>query len=274
MAPPTRRPPGRSSPQSGDHADQQREQYDEDLRPCQPRTVSENDTRTLTRVQCDDLLNQKRQNRMSDARIAFAPIAARFVHDRVDVATWPRVRALATHAGSASGAMVGDSSPGVTAAASSSTVARAVLVEHQVLLPEHHTLYPCRQLVTGRGVPGFGALDQHGFGVTQRIAERHQIVQRERPSGSDDIGDDVGHAQLDGNLDSAVEANNGCLDSLWRRGLFVPGSERMWRSACPLGLRRSTPGRSGPHFGTSNCRSRAPIAPAPVHRNRQPGRDR
>src|SRR5262245_47806195 len=109
--PPSDHRGGGHCPQTGDDADQQSEHDDEDLRHANLRT-GENDTRTLTRVSRDDPSNQKRQKRMSDARIALAPMAASLSMITLTSRRGTSAR-TATHDGSASGAMVGDSSPGV-----------------------------------------------------------------------------------------------------------------------------------------------------------------
>src|ERR1700730_2486405 len=64
--------------------------------------------------------DQNRQNRMSEARIALAPMATR---SSMIALTSPRGTSArtATQSGSASGAIVGDSKPGVIEVASSST---------------------------------------------------------------------------------------------------------------------------------------------------------
>src|ERR1700754_2350504 len=103
--------------QTGDHTDQRSEHDNDDLRHGNLPT-SEKDTRTLTRTARIIRLNQKRQNRMSEARIALAPIATSSSMIALTSRRGTNAR-TATHAGSASGAIVGDSSPGVTAVASS-----------------------------------------------------------------------------------------------------------------------------------------------------------
>src|SRR4029077_18026580 len=74
-----------------------------------------------------------------------------FIHDRVDISAWyqcphghprwigERGDRGRFESGSDRGGFVED-------------VARAVIVQHQVLLSEHHTLHPAGQLVTGGGV--------------------------------------------------------------------------------------------------------------------------
>src|ERR1700730_19124958 len=106
--------------QTGDHTDQQTEQDNEDLGH-ENLPTGENDIRTLTRTGGMIRPNQKRQNRRSEARIALAPIDASSSMIALTSRRGTRAR-TATHAGSASGAIVGDSSPGVTAAASSRTL--------------------------------------------------------------------------------------------------------------------------------------------------------
>ena len=107
--------------QTGDHTDQQSEQNNDDVRHREP-PIREKDNRTLTRSARMIRLNQKRQNRMSEARIALAPIAASSSMIALTSRRGTSAR-TATHAGSASGAIVGDSSPGVIAVASSRSCA-------------------------------------------------------------------------------------------------------------------------------------------------------
>ena len=87
---------------------------------------------------------------------------------------------------------------------------RTVIVEHQVLLAENHALHAPRQLVTGGCVLVIGVLtfDEHGLRIAQRVAEWHQVVQSERATRSDDVGDGVGHAELDRDLHRAVEPDD------------------------------------------------------------------
>src|SRR4029077_10703111 len=110
----------RQRPQTGDHTNRQSEQDNDDLRHGNLPTGG-NDTRTLTRTARMIPLNQERQNRMSEARIALAPIAASSSMIPFTSRRGTSAR-TATHAGSASGAIVGDSRPGVTSVASSRTL--------------------------------------------------------------------------------------------------------------------------------------------------------
>src|ERR1700722_12289937 len=110
----------RQRPQTGDDTDREGEQNYDDLRHAD-LPGGGNDIRTLTRTRWANPANQKRQNLMSEARIAFAPMAA--ISSMMALTSRRGTSArTATHAGSASGAMVGDSSPGVTAVASSRTL--------------------------------------------------------------------------------------------------------------------------------------------------------
>src|ERR1700716_758522 len=87
--------------QTGDHTDQQSEQDNDDLRH-ENLPTGENDIRTLTRTGWMIGLNQKRQNRMSEARIAFAPIEASSSMIALTSRRGTSAR-TATHAGSARG---------------------------------------------------------------------------------------------------------------------------------------------------------------------------
>ena len=64
----------------------------------------------------------------------------------------------ATQSGSASGAIVGDSNPGVIDSRVVENRTRAVVVQHQVLLAEHHALHPRDQLIASGGVRSFGGV--------------------------------------------------------------------------------------------------------------------
>ena len=78
-------------------------------------------------------------------------------------------------------------------------------------------------LVLGRPGPG----DQHGLGLQDHLAEDGQARRLEGAAGLDDIGDDIGHAELDAGLDRAVEPGHGGLDAaLLQEGLDHPGVGR------------------------------------------------
>src|SRR5882757_5759681 len=89
--------------------------------PPQGSTNERGSSGTLTqRLHHRDIHDQNRQNRMSDARIALAPIAANSSMIPLMSRRGTRAR-TATQSGSASGAIVGDSNPGVIDTASSRT---------------------------------------------------------------------------------------------------------------------------------------------------------
>ena len=87
------------------------------------------------------------------------------------------------------------------------------LVHGDVVVDEHvgagtqHPLQPPHE----RGQPGLCAEllggDEHGLADKDRIPEGLQASGPQRRAGLDDVGDEVGHAQLDGGLHSAVEVN-------------------------------------------------------------------
>ena len=66
---------------------------------------------------------------------------------------------------------------------------RAVVVEHHVLLREHHALQPRGELVLGRRILGALALQQHRLGLADRVTERDQVVLAQRAPGADYVGD-------------------------------------------------------------------------------------
>src|SRR6185437_16230711 len=69
--------------------------------------------------------------------------------------------------------------------------AGTVVIEHQILLTEHHTLDPRYQLIARRLRPGpaaLVALVQHGFLIAQRITEGSQVVQAQGAPGPDHVG--------------------------------------------------------------------------------------
>ncbi len=154
---------------------------------------------------------------------------------------------IATQSGSASGAMVGDFQPRRDRRGFVHYRARAVVVEHQILLPEHHTLNPRNQLIArrfGRALAvGIGALDQHRLRITQRLTEGHEIVQAQGAAGSHHVGDGVGHPELHRNLHGTVEPDDGGFNpSLCQ---IFPHQIRVGRGdplAGQIGRRPVTPG--------------------------------
>ena len=155
---------------------------------------------------------------MSDARIALAPMAASFVHDGVDIA--PRYQCAHRHPRRIG--QRGDGGRFQSRRDGGRLVehgAWTVVIQHQVLLAEHHTLNARHQLIAGGGVlaVGVSAFDQHRLRIAQRLPERHQVVQTERATGADHVGDGVGDPQLHRNLDGTVEPNDGSLNAACRQ---------------------------------------------------------
>ena len=184
--------------QPGDHTDQQSEQQNQEMRHARPSGPGGDVTRTLTRT---PRLNRPKSEAAEPdvgGQDRLGPDRRQLVHDRVDVAARAPVRAPQPSAGSASGAMVGDSRPGVIGGGLVERRTRAVVVEHQVLLTEHHALDTRDQLLTRCrvAVAGVGTFDQHRLRITKRLTECDQIVQTQRATGADDVGDGVGHAEL------------------------------------------------------------------------------
>ena len=126
--------------------------------------------------------------------------------------------------------------------------ARAVVVEHQILLPEHHALNPRDQLIARRFrsivAVLIGTLDQHRLRIAQRVAEGHQIVQAQRAPGTHHVGDGVGHAELHRNLHSTVEPDdrgfNASLRQVFSHQVRVGGGDPL---AGQVGRRPVPPGR-------------------------------
>lgn len=84
----------------------------------------------------------------------------------------------------------------------------AVVVDHHVLLTEDDALDAGDELLLGLGELRVATGDQDGLGVAQRLAEGGQPVLAQGPSGTDDVGDGIGHTELDGDLDRAVEPDD------------------------------------------------------------------
>jgi hypothetical protein len=74
-----------------------------------------------------------------------------------------------------------------------------------------------------------GALDEHAFGFEQRLAEGLEPGGAQRRAGLDDIGDGVGDAELDRDLDGAVELDGRRVDAALVRGRRRRGSGSSWR---------------------------------------------
>ena len=73
---------------------------------------------------------------------------------------------------------------------------------------EHALQAPVEDLQPG-GRLDVGRADQHGLGLQDRLAEHLEPGGAQRGAGLDDVGDQVGHAELDGGLDRAVEVDDG-----------------------------------------------------------------
>jgi hypothetical protein len=101
------------------------------------------------------------------------------------------------------------------------------------VLGEHDTLQTGRELLLRRRVLDRRGVDEHGFGLADRVPERHEVVLLERPAGADDVRDQVRDAELDGDLHRAVEPDDLGLDAVL---LQVRLHERLVRRREPLAL--------------------------------------
>ena len=135
-------------------------------------------------------------------RIARAPIAY-----RASITWLTPLRGLmtrtATHSGSRSGEIVGDSMPGATATACVDEVRGQVVVDQHVALGDHHAAQAAQQRLGAVGLLGSG--DQHRLGLEQHRAEDLEARLLERRPRRDDVGDGIRHSQAHGRLDRAVQ---------------------------------------------------------------------
>jgi len=92
----------------------------------------------------------------------------------------------------------------------------AIVIQHQILLTEHHTLNPGDQLVTRRAlltVASLGAFDQYRLRITQRLTECHEIMHAQGATGPHHVGDGVGHPELHGDLHGSVQPDDCCVNT-------------------------------------------------------------
>ena len=210
---------------------------------------------------------------MSEARIALAPSSASASITGLTSSRRTMAR-TARHAGSASGATVGDSRPGVIAVALASSSTRAVVVEHQVLLGEHHALQPAGQLLGRRRHLAVHPGQQHRLGRADHVAEGDQAVLAQRSPGVDDVGDGVGEAELHRDLHRPVQPDHLRGDAV--RGQVVAGQVRVGRGDPLAGEVGHVPiviGRPGvAERGVAEAEADQFLRPA--RRNRRPGHAR
>ena len=111
--------------------------------------------------------------------------------------------------------MVGDSSPGVTARRLEQNRARAVVVEHEILLAANHALHAGDELVAAAAIGSPVSSLRSGPPPNHTTVRRmHQIVQTQSPARADDIGDGIGDAELHGDLHRAVQPDHRGVDAV------------------------------------------------------------
>ena len=109
----------------------------------------------------------------------------------------------ATHSGSRSGEIVGDSMPGAIATASSTRLGGQVVVDEDVA---RATMTPRRRR-SSVSVPSASSGPAMRTASDSRMHRAEDLEARllERRAGRDDVGDGIRHAQAHGGLDRAVE---------------------------------------------------------------------
>ena len=109
----------------------------------------------------------------------------------------------ATHSGSRSGEIVGDSMPGAIATAVVDEVGGEVVVDQDVAPGDHDAAQAPQQRLGA--VDLVGRADQDGLGLEDDRAEDLEARLPEGRARLDDVGDGIRHAQAHGGLDGAVE---------------------------------------------------------------------
>ena len=189
--------------------------------------------------------HQSRQAAMSVTRIARAPELVQLVHDLRWCASAGTMARTATQPLSCSGDTVGDSSPGVSAQACSTSSTRHVVVHHHVAARGQDALQPAAQDLDGRRSRAVLAADQHRLAAQDRLAEDLEALVAQRGAGLDDVGDDVGDPEGDRGLDGAVEPDHVTADAvLGQVRLDQPGVAGGHPQAVDVLDASATPGRA------------------------------